>query len=357
MNGKSKTEKTAIEDNLSDIGEVSEEVSTSEVKNKNSSQPEKSGNPDESSTPKKSSNKFPLFLLFISLLTAGYIFAPQPLKDKAITLVSDLIQLKQRTQPQKPVTAEPETVDIEPVSVEPEPVVEVAPPAKPEAISASSDEVNRMLEAMDQLQDELTSLRQEQQKLEAQQHAVQRMQLRARLRWITNPANHLSQIQLAWEEISLMPMLSADERQQAEAMLALAEKNQRALQGWQQILQIQADALTIREHDNIIPTFENRWLNWVAEQFSVRPSLSEQEAENAELREALLNTSSNLELEQWPDAKSWLQLRSTLQLRVVAAATSESAETRLELPESFDAIRKDMKQLRQTAATWMEQLS
>ena len=352
MSEKSKAEKTAIEDNLSDI----DEASSSGAEAKEDSQAQENSQPEEGSTPKKGSNKFSLLLLFIALLAAGYIFAPQPLKDEAITLVKGLMPVKSIPQPQKPAVAKPETIEIKPVTLEPEPAVEINPPAKPEVVSASSDEVNRMLEAMDQLQGELTSLRQEQQKLEAQQHAVQRMQLRARLRWITNPANHLPQMQLAWEEISLMPMLSADERQQAEAMLSLAEKNQRSLQGWQQILQSHADSLSTKEHENIIPSFENRWLNWVAEQFSIRPSLSEQEAENSKLREALLNTSRNLEIEQWPDSKAWLQLRSTLQLRVVAAATAESPEAKLELPESFDAIRNDMDQLRQTAAAWMEQL-
>lgn len=349
MSEKSKVEKTAIEDNLSDI----EETSSPEVETKKEPQ-EKSTNPEKASPPKKSSNKLPLLLLFISLLTAGYIFAPQPLKDEAIDLFNTLIQAKQTSQPQAPTADTPKTVEVEPVTTKREPIAEIDPPAEPEVISASSDEVNRMLEAMNQLQTELTSLRQRQQKVEAQQHAVQRMQLRARLRWITNPANHLPQIQLAWEEISLMPILTADERQQAETMLALAEKNKLELQKWQQILQSHAEALGTKKHENIMPAFENRWLNWVAEKFSIRHSLSEQEAENAKLREALLNTSRNLETEQWPDSKTWLQLRSTLQLRIVAAA--ESTEAKLELPESFDAIRKDMEQLRQTAAVWMEQL-
>lgn len=352
MSEKSKVEKTAIEDNLSDI----DEASTSNVVAEEDSQPEKSSSPEESSTPKKSSNKLPLLLLFISLLTAGYIFAPQPLKDEAVDLFNTLIQAKQTSQPQAPTADTPKTVEVEPVTTKREPIAAIDPPAEPEVISASSDEVNRMLEAMDQLQGELASLRQKQQKLETQQHAVQRMQLRTRLRWITNPANHLSQIQLAWEEISLMPILTADERQQAEAMLAMAEKNKLELQKWQQVLQSHAKALGTQKHENVIPTFENPWLNWIADKFSIRPSLSEQEVENAKLREALLNTSRNLETEQWPDSKTWLQLRSTLQLRVVAAADTGSTEAKLELPDSFDAMRKDMDQLRQTAATWMEQL-
>jgi len=346
MNGKSTTEENGIDDNLSDI----EEAAAVKAESKEPSAPKPGATPK-----KKSSNKLLLLLLFISLLTAGYIFAPQPMKDDALALVKTWMKSKQSLQPQQKAENTPEAVVPklpELAIVEPEPVAESAP----EVISASSDEVNRMLAAMDQLQGELKSLHQQQQQLKVQQQTVQRMQLRARLRWVTNPVNHLAQIQLAWEEIALMPMLSADERQQAETMLALAEKNLQALQSWQQIMQLQADALTRREHANIIPAFENRWLNWIAEQFSVRPSLSQEEAEDAKLRDTLLNTSRNIEIEQWPDAKAWLQLRATLQLRMVAAATADSAEAKLDLPESFDAIRADMDQLRQTAATWMEQL-
>jgi len=347
MNGKSTTEEKGIDDNLSDI----EEAAAVKAESKEPSTPK------QGTTPKKSSNKLLLLLLFISLLTAGYIFAPQPMKNEALALVKAWMKSKQSTQPQQKAETTPEVVAPklpELATIESEPVAEPEP--TPEVISASSDEVNRMLEAMNQLQRELTSLRQEQQKLEAQQHAVQRMQLRARLRGISNPVNHLSQIQLAWEEISLMPMLSADERQQAGAMLALAEKNLRALQGWQKILRAQADSLTSKKHDNIIPTYENRWLNWIAEQFSVRPSQSKQEAEDTKLRDTLLNTSRNIGIEQWPDTKAWLQLRATLQLRMVADEEVESSTSKLELPESFDAIRSDIDQLRQTAATWMEQL-
>jgi len=351
MNGKSTTEENGIDDNLSDI----EEAAAVKAENKEPSAPK------QGATPKKSSNKLLLLLLFISLLTAGYIFAPQPMKDEALALVKTWMKSKQSAQPQQKAETAPEVVVPklpELAIVEPEPIAEpiAEPEPTPEVISASSDEVNRMLAAMDQLQGELNSLHQQQQQLKAQQQAVQRMQLRARLRWVTNPANHLAQIQLAWEEIALMPMLSADERQQAEAMLAMAEKNLQALQSWQQIMQLQADALTIQEHANIIPAFENRWLNWIAEQFSVRPSLSQEEAEDAKLHELLLKTSRNIEVEQWPDAKAWLQLRATLQLRMVAAVTTDSAEAKLDLPESFNAIRADMDQLRQTAATWMEQL-
>jgi len=347
MSDHKEAETPDVEENPADV----EAPSTSEAE------------PAEHSSPKKHSNKLPLFLLFITLLAAGYIFAPKQLKSELFNLAETLLQKEMGQVSQKPVTPVPTSAPVvtepELATVAPEPVkpaIEVSKTPEPVVISASSDEVNRMLSAMSQLQNELKSLRQQQRLLEETQHSVQNMQLRARLGWITNPANHLAQIQLAWEEISLMPMLSSDERQQAQTMLALAEKSLRELQSWQQILQTQADSLTTKEHDNIVPSFESRWLNWIAEQFSIRPSLSQEEAQNAQLREQLLNISRNIEMEQWPDAKTWLQLHATLQLRMVTSASDASAAPKLELPESFDAIRHDIDQLRQTATTWMERL-
>ena len=225
-------------------------------------------------------------------------------------------------------------------------------------VPASSDEINRVLSAMTNLQGELTTLRQQQQQLEQQQRAVQLMQLRTRLNWISNPANHLPQLQLAWEEVSLMPVLSEDERKQAQSMLKLAQQSMQKLQGWQQVLRRSAESLTRVEHDNIIPKFEYGWLNWIVGQFSIRPSLSREEADDAALRQALINTSRNLEMEVWPQKREWLELRAKLQLRMLADEKGNESEggKAIDLPESFDAIRADIATLRSSAAVWLERL-
>jgi len=322
---------------------------------------------------------WPFLLLLIIAAALFFQFAPQSLKEQYLTPLKQWIA-DLRTDMPKPGPAAPEPAgQAASQAVQPaaqpdakqtiQPVEETAAetPLKTEAVviepeeekvkPASSEEIDRVLGAMNSLQGELHALRQQQRELEERQRSVQIMQLRTRLRWIANPANHLPQLKLAWEEVSLMPVLSAAERQRAQEMLALAEKRLQELDHWQAILRTTAESLTRTEHRSVIPAFENRFLNWIAEQFSVRQSLSREEADDAQLHEQLLNTSRDIELERWPDERTWLQLRSTLQLRLIAAKDgSESSETALDLPESFADIRNDIDQLRQSAATWLEGL-
>ena len=322
---------------------------------------------EEPSTPKKRkrfSGFWLLLLVIISLGVALSFFTSKELKDKYLNLLTETLTTEKAeqieieiadTSPAPELAAIPETPLTE---VVPEAIMETEQPVMETVDSASSEEISNVLDAMEALQGELHSLRQQQQTLEKTQRSVQLMQLRTRLRWITNRANHLPQLQLAWEEVMLMPILSSDEREQAQKMLALAEKRLLELQNWQRTLDMYAESLSRSKHANIIPKFENRWLNWIAAQFSIRPSLSKEEANDAQLQQQLINTSRNIEMEHWPDTKAWLQLRSTLQLRVIASEKDDpSATVDLGLPESFEAIKADIDLLRQRAATWLEDLS
>jgi hypothetical protein len=311
---------------------------------------------EEHSNPGRRSNKLLIFLLFITLLAAGYIFSPQQLKNDLADSVNTLLQAE------KEVALEPELAT--PPVTEPEPQIdrlemaaELESPETPEVVSASSDEVNRMLAAMNELQSELTSLRQEQQSIQEMQHSLQQVQLRTRLRWITNRANHLPQLQLAWEEIALTPSLSSSEYATAQKMLTLAQRRLQEQRNWQQSLQSHADSLTTPEHENIIPEYASPWLNWIRDYFSVKAASTTEQKQDEQLRQQLLNTSRNIELEQWPGGKSWQQLRATLQLRLARAAGDSTEAIDLGLPESFDPLKADIEQLRQTAATWLEGLS
>ena len=307
--------------------------------------------------PKKHSNKLPLFLLFITLLVAGYIFAPQQLKDELVNRVGTLLQAEKGAVFTKPEVTTPPVTQPMPEMAEIEAIVEVEEPAAPETIAASSDEVNRMLTAMESLQGELKSLRREQQTIQETQLSLQKMQLRTRLRWITNAANHLPQLQLAWEEAVLMPSLSGSEHATAQKMLTLAQQRLQDLRSWQQHLQAHADSLATPEHENIIPEYETPWLGWIRDYFSIKAASTTEQQQNEQLRQQLLNISHNIELEQWPDGKSWQQLRAKLQLKLAKADGASSEAVELGLPEDFEAIKADIEQLRQTAATWLEGLS
>ncbi len=319
------------------------------------------------------------FIILVALLTAVVIvYLPKNTREHYLDLTTKFIasqwMKKTATDTEKTVaTPAPTTAaEVQKTSVaetEPAPVVSDAVTADSVDTSstiapvivggASSEEIERMLQAMEGLRGEILSLQQQQQSLQKRQAEMQRMQLRTRLHWITNQANHLPQLQLAWEEIALMPSLSSDERSSAEAMQALAGKRGEDLMRWRQALQRYAETLTVKEQENVIPAFENGWLNWIAGQFSVRPSLNRQERQDAELRRQLINTSRNLELEHWPDEKQWLALRSKLQLRIVARTESSVDDTQpvqLGLPESFDVVKKDIEMLRSGASLWLESM-
>lgn len=320
---------------------------------------------EPSTTNKRSrfSGSWLFLLVIISLGVALTFFTSKELKHKYLNLLTESLTTEKAEQVEITDTdSMPElatTPEAPLTEAVPEIVMEAEQPVMETTDSASSEEISNVLDAMEALQEELRSLREQQQALEETQHSVQVMQLRTRLRWITNQANHMPQLQLAWEEVMLMPILSSSEREQAQKMLALAEKRLLELQNWQQTLHTYAESLSRTEHANIIPEFENRWLNWIAEQFSLRSSLSEEEANDAQLQEQLINTSRNIEIERWPDAKAWLQLRATLQLRVIAAEKDTESPTAVDLglPESFEPIKGDINQLRQAAKTWLEDLS
>lgn len=357
---------------MSDKKETEEAADTAVIEEVEAIQTE----PEESSETEKSGGFSWFWLVLLVLISIGAaltFFTSKELKHKYLNLLAESFTTEKAEQIETPASdSTPElvaTLQSDPAEIVPEPVVEIEPPVEEPVNQASSEEISNVLDAMEALQGELRSLREQQRALEKTQHSVQVMQLRTRLRWITNKANHLPQLQLAWEELTLMPILSSTERERARAMLTLSEKRLSELQNWQQTLQTHAESLSRSEHANIIPAFENRWLNWIAEQFSVRSSLSEEEANDAKLQAQLINTSRNIEIERWPDAKAWLQLRATLQLRVISSelpaserATSEEGDESpstidLGLPESFEPIKADINLLRQVAETWLEDLS
>lgn len=323
--------------------------------------------------------RFGLWLLLLAAgITAAIFFAPQQIKDEYLTPLNSWLETTgnhilttepvsapeadtsiKTASPEQPVTTTEIRLDAAPISPAPAEANIETPVIVESKPSVSKEEIVHMLNAMSALQGELQSLRQQQSSIKEAQHADQIMQLRTRLRWITNQANHLPQIGLAWEEVSLMPVLSSDQREKAQKMQTLAEERLQTLQTWQQKLRTEAAGLTREEHANIIPAFETEWLNWIAGQFSIRRSLSKEEMQDRQLREQMLNISRGLEVEQWPDAKVWLQMRATLQLRKVAAADDKGESTDavdLGLPESFNTIKNDITQLRQEAATWLEHL-
>lgn len=291
------------------------------------------------------------FLLLVVAIIAGGLAANgqlMPLIDSLRATIGSQQEVEDSTSP----VIEPVVREMKPV----EPLVQSEPAAAPaqEAIAAS-EESRELLATIEQLREELKGMEASQRSLRRGLLEQQRMNLQVRLRWITDPASRAPQIQLAWEEISLLPGLSGEERQRAEAMHALARGSVQQIDAWQASLQKWADALSTPVHQNVMPKPEHPWLAWIVGQFHLRQAPTEEARRLSGLRERLLSVSRALTLEQWPADGAWQSLHAELLLQAKAMQEeADGAVIDLGLPEDFSAIRKDMKTLRDAARQWSE---
>lgn len=288
--------------------------------------------------------KFAGFILLVLIIIAGGLAA-----NGQLVPLLETVQGKFASQ-QSP---EPEVVTSE---SENPPLYQPAPEPEVAAVSSNetpSTEAEVLLATIEQLRSQLQSMESSQRALQDGLIEQQKMNLQVRLRWITDPASRAPQIQLAWEEISLLPGLSSEQRSQAESMQSLARATVQSLRDWQASLQKWADALVTPAHEDIIPTPEHPWLAWITGQFHLRQAPTQEARRLGSLRERLLNASRVLTLEKWPSDGEWQSLHAELLLQVKAmhGQRSESA-TDLGLPENFTAIQKDLHTLRESARLW-----
>jgi len=242
------------------------------------------------------------------------------------------------------------------VAPQPEPVR--AAPTPP----VSSEEVRTLLSSMDVLRNELQQMSEAQQALQNGLKEQQQMNLQVRLRWIADPASRLPQLQLTWEEISLLPGLSDEQRSEAVRMHRLARVRVQQLKQWQDALSKWADALITPVHRNILPEPEYPWLAWIVSQFQLRQAPSVEARHLGNLRSRLLDAARHLTLESWPKKGAWQSLQAELLLQIRAmrhdsgdgSGGENGAAIETGLPDSFDAIQTDINTLRQTALKWQQ---
>jgi len=223
----------------------------------------------------------------------------------------------------------------------------------------SSEEVQALLSSINVLRDELQQMSDAQQTLQNGLKEQQQMNLQVRLRWIADPASRLPQLQLAWEEISLLPGLSDEQRSEAVRMHALARLRVQDLKQWQDALNKWADVLATPVHRNILPEPEYPWLAWIVKQFQLRQAPSVEARQLGNLRAGLLDAARHLTLESWPEKGAWqsLQAELLLQIRALHHQTGDENADAVEtgLPENFDAIQAEINTLRQTALQWQQE--
>jgi len=219
----------------------------------------------------------------------------------------------------------------------------------------SSEDIRELLSSIETLRNQLRQMEDSQRSMQNGLKEQQQMNLQVRLRWIADPASRLPQLQLTWEEISLLPGLSDSERQEATNMHVLARNQVQQLKQWQSALKKWVDALSTPLHQNILPEPEYPWLAWVVKQFQLRhaPSLEARRLDN--MRTRLLDISRQLMLESWPEKGAWQSLQAELLLQIKAMkniSTRDTGAVETGLPENFDAIRSDIHTLRETALQW-----
>ncbi len=224
-----------------------------------------------------------------------------------------------------------------------------------QAAGIPSEEVQSLLSAIAGLRTQLQQMGATQQALQRGLKEQQQMNLQVRLRWIVDPASRLPQLQLAWEEISLLPGLSSSQRSEAVRMHKLARSRVQQLKQWQDALNRWADALVTPVQRNILPEPDYPWLAWIVRQFKLRPAPSVEARRLNDLRARLLDAARHLTLESWPKKGEWQSLQAELLLQIRAMHHGEGKNSQaieIGLPESFDAIQADIATLRHTALQW-----
>jgi len=301
--------------------------------------------------------------ILIVLLIAAAVLGSLALSGKLLPLYASLTARLHPATIQQPHPATVQAVSVKPAPVK-QPTAPVSTPepalrrsAAPQA-AVSSDAVRALLASIKALRDQLQHMSDAQQALQNGLLEQQQMNLQVRLRWITDPASRLPQIQLAWEEISLLPGLSDAQRDQAVRMHTLARARVQQVKQWQDALNTWADALVTPVHRNILPEPPYPWLAWIVSQFQLRQAPSAEARHLGDLRTRLLDVSRHLTLESWPAKGAWQSLQAELLLQIKAMQRDggqhggEAIETGL--PESFDAIQADIATLRRTALQWQQ---
>jgi len=284
-------------------------------------------------------------------MDSGQVVAETPAaaKDEAISHEAGSFVLPV-TAPVAPVV---EKAPVEPVAEEPAAVEEpaVAPVINQQVVGKA--EIDRLMATIDTLSGELAMVREAQGELKTSRARQQQMDLQVRTGWLVDPAISLQQMQQAWEEIALLPGLTAGQRDEANRMHALATRTAREVKQWRETLVKWADMMVVPVHPEMLPQPEHPWLAWIVGQFHLHRAPSAEADRLSELRTRLLDAARHLSLEAWPDKATWQALHAELllQVRAFSAAKAEPMPE-LGLPENLDALQQDIAVLHNTALSW-----
>ncbi|MDQ6959934.1 MAG: hypothetical protein Q9M27_02805 [Mariprofundaceae bacterium] len=313
-------------------------------------------------------------LLIIAALPLGWFLAPEDTRQKWTDMLASRpppqnishVDVAPAPQAQAEVPAPTVVASVsrsadpeagQPASHVPQAVapVVVAPHAAPTSDkrkapqAVTSEEVRVLMATMGELQGHMQALQDTQTELHRELIARQQLELRTRLRWIASTRTLLPQMTDFWQDIALLPLLSKNERREAEVMRKLAANDADKLNAWGVQLKRLAATLPVPLHQDIIPKPEQPAFSWLAGKFHLRPVPTSEQQKLSELRARLLEAAHLLSVEIWPEPKVWRRLLADLREQF-----GDDAD--LSLPEHPGDIQKDIATMHAKAANWLEQL-
>jgi len=232
------------------------------------------------------------------------------------------------------------------ITPQPQPAITTTP-ARP---LVSAADVAALRASIRALRQELAQTRHEHQAFMDTVRRHQETDLRMRLRWIVQPESRLEQLITYWEDITLLPVLSDEERARADDMLRLARELRARVHDWQTRLSAVASSLpapiveTIRIHP------DNKWLAWFTSQFRLSTSPSQERQQLEALRHRILAAGRQLAAGQWPEQAAWHALLEDIQQQLGEDAIAA-------LPQDFKKAQDDIGAMRQAAHDWLDSLS
>jgi cytoskeletal protein RodZ len=312
--------------------------------------------------PKKRSRRHAWALLLVLLVLAGmvgviYYYAIQHPHSFNLKTLTELTSPPATDHPatETPAPA-PSTAPQTDQSQEAAPVVTPQPSTPAAQPQLSSEDAKQLMTAMTELQQQLQQMRTDNAELRQALTQQQRVDLRSRLKLIADPDTRLKQLSLLWEDVSLSPALTAQQRSTAISMTAAAHEAMTQNQLWQQRLDKWITKLSAPESGpDLIPHFDHPWLEWLAEQFHLRPAPANSSSGSQVLRERLMQIRRGMTIETWPDTKDWQPIRAELILIHASAAKTDAEKAAgIGLPNDFKAMRKAVATLHETGRQWLE---
>jgi len=215
-------------------------------------------------------------------------------------------------------------------------------------LNASNTELKKSLDAGG-LRASIDELKASNAELKNSLDARRVLDLKSRLRWLTNPGMRLSQIKLAWEDIALLPALSDSDRELARKMLDLSGRDMKQLNAWLSTIDGLSEKYPSVAFKDAELIAEDSWWAWLKNLFHLRRAPSASTQRQNDLHDRLLRVHDRLFRQKWPDQKGWSALLAGIRER-------EGKDADIGLPNDFSSIQHDIAKMRAAAVAWLARL-